>query len=403
MLPLLLPLVFEMNKTDSDLLDRFVRPRSRDRESADSFARTTEEKMSIAKWIDFRNSLETNDFAAEEAICQLYRWANKEDPDEILWFDSPDQALLQVAVLNVHARRRNGSTVASPVNFPSLIATSVLCRLADLSGQQAEEMGSCCQPKWWQMKARLAEVDKLSGSLFRSIQTEMVNRLRQGGVSRFWVDTEESITPMPFQNWEGLFAGADCKVNPNNLSAQADIEYGANLARYVSLLWLTERAVVACRKPIGLILDEAYQPHNPSGPAVVFKGARENWCCWCWHGTPIPHQLIEHPDSISVTDIQKELNLEHRRLLLERFGIARFIEETKAQQLDKDKFGTLYRMRIRGQEPFGIVRVVNSTPEPTGEFKEYFIFVPPNVVSAKEAVAWTFGMLPNDYSPTLES
>jgi hypothetical protein len=47
--------------------------------------------------------------------------------------------------------------------------------------------------------------------------------------------------------------------------------------------------------------------------------------------------------------------------------------------------------------------VINSTPEPDGRFKRYWLRVPPDTKTAHEAVAWTFGVPAKDYSPTVET
>jgi hypothetical protein len=51
-----------------------------------------------------------------------------------------------------------------------------------------------------------------------------------------------------------------------------------------------------------------------------------------------------------------------------------------------------------------MVRVDNSTPEPDGSRKPYWLRVPPTVQSAREAVAWTFGVEhPEQYQPLRET
>jgi hypothetical protein len=69
----------------------------------------------------------------------------------------------------------------------------------------------------------------------------------------------------------------------------------------------------------------------------------------------------------------------------------------------KDEFGTLYCLPQRGWEAVAIVKVVNTTPEPDGTFKDYFLRVPPWVRTAREAVAWTFGMESAGYRPGVET
>ena len=50
-----------------------------------------------------------------------------------------------------------------------------------------------------------------------------------------------------------------------------------------------------------------------------------------------------------------------------------------------------------------MVEVLNSTPEPDGSRKTYFLRVPPRTRTAREAVAWTFGVREPDYRPAQET
>jgi hypothetical protein len=50
-----------------------------------------------------------------------------------------------------------------------------------------------------------------------------------------------------------------------------------------------------------------------------------------------------------------------------------------------------------------MVKVINSTPEPDGRFKDYFLRVPPMMVRARQAVAWTFDKVEHNYAPALET
>ena len=63
----------------------------------------------------------------------------------------------------------------------------------------------------------------------------------------------------------------------------------------------------------------------------------------------------------------------------------------------------LYRKEFEDDEPLMLVKVLNSTPEPDGSFKSYFLRVPPTVTTAREAVAWTFQLERDKYSPTTQT
>ncbi len=58
---------------------------------------------------------------------------------------------------------------------------------------------------------------------------------------------------------------------------------------------------------------------------------------------------------------------------------------------------------MRRDEPIVMVEVLNSTPEPDGTRKTYFLRVPPTMRTAREAVAWTFDMDGAAYAPAVES
>ncbi len=63
----------------------------------------------------------------------------------------------------------------------------------------------------------------------------------------------------------------------------------------------------------------------------------------------------------------------------------------------------LYKVDIKGKDPIALVLVENSTPEPDGSFRKHVLTVPPTVESAREAVAWTFGMSAEEYAPVVET
>ena len=64
-----------------------------------------------------------------------------------------------------------------------------------------------------------------------------------------------------------------------------------------------------------------------------------------------------------------------------------------------DKWGTLWRMDIPGEEPMVMVELQNATPEPSRQFKTYFLRVPRDVQAPHETVAWSFNRSPSDYDP----
>jgi hypothetical protein len=117
----------------------------------------------------------------------------------------------------------------------------------------------------------------------------------------------------------------------------------------------------------------------------------------------VPQQVIEAPETLTVAQIRDERNAEIRRVMMERFGHARYIRESGARQINRDDWGTLWRTGVPDDEPLVMVALVNSTPEPDGSFHEYMIRVPPDVQTAHQAVAWTFGLEAHEYVPLAQT
>ena len=132
-------------------------------------------------------------------------------------------------------------------------------------------------------------------------------------------------------------------------------------------------------------------PHNETGP---FCKWRDGSALYCHNGVRVPAYVIESPQTITVEDIEQETNAEVRRVKITKYGQEKFILDSKSDVVHTDDFGTLYKKSMSNDEPMMMVKVVNSTPEPDGSFKDYFIRVDPNAYgglqTARAAVASTW-------------
>jgi hypothetical protein len=109
------------------------------------------------------------------------------------------------------------------------------------------------------------------------------------------------------------------------------------------------------------------------------------------------------PEKITVEDIDSEQNIEVRRVKITQYGQEKYIMDSDAKLIHEDDWGKLYRKDLGEDEPIVMVKVVNSTAEPDGSFKDYFIRVRPDVTTAHEAVASTFLLEVDDYEPLAET
>jgi len=152
--------------------------------------------------------------------------------------------------------------------------------------------------------------------------------------------------------------------------------------------------------PTHLSLDDRGRLHCLDRKAIEYP---DGWGLYYVHGVSVPAKVVEDPQSLTVSEIENEANAEVRRVMVDRFGMDRFIMESGAKVVDESKWGTLYRKELSGDETIVTVRVKNSTPEPDGSIKEYFLRVDPSCTTAHQAVAWTFGVGAEEYTPKFES
>lgn len=135
-----------------------------------------------------------------------------------------------------------------------------------------------------------------------------------------------------------------------------------------------------------------------------------------WHGVMVPAFVVTKPEWITLKHISDENNAEVRRVLIERYGLSRYLMDSGAKQISEDEFGELYRTEIENDEPLVMVKVMNSTPEPDGTRKPYFLRVHPELrlllkdglgdgqsLTPLNAIASTFGLTGAEYLEQLQA
>lgn len=177
--------------------------------------------------------------------------------------------------------------------------------------------------------------------------------------------------------------------------------------------WISERHCVVKQ-------DEDRRIHCENGPAIQYP---DGWSVYAIHGVRVPSWLIERPDTITVKTIDDERNAEIRRVMIERMGRDRFVAESGADLLheDTDQIGfprLLWKCPMHDKAGDAVfVEVRNSSLEPDGSRKTYFLAVHPELrpllddnrlgspqaMTCHNAVASTFGMRGDEYEPLVET
>jgi hypothetical protein len=121
-----------------------------------------------------------------------------------------------------------------------------------------------------------------------------------------------------------------------------------------------------------------------------------------WRGVLVPDHVAFHPETITAREILYETNLERRRVLIDRMGMQRFVEEVGAETIDADEDAggprRLLRVPFQGEE---IVCLEVHCPS-TG--RKYVLRVPPQVQTCAEGAAWIAGFNnARRYRPVMET
>ncbi len=164
--------------------------------------------------------------------------------------------------------------------------------------------------------------------------------------------------------------------------------------------WPYKNLCILTERPRELHRENRLYLHNENGMAIRYP---DGWGIYAFRGIIVPEYVINPPEPISLEMIEAEPNIEVRRVLIERFGLENYLSSGNLIKIHQDDCGILYRMNLKGDEPILVVRVINSTPEPDGTRKNYFLRVPPNMMRARQAVAWTFSLNEEDYHPLAET
>ncbi|ADV65761.1 DUF6745 domain-containing protein [Deinococcus maricopensis] len=122
-----------------------------------------------------------------------------------------------------------------------------------------------------------------------------------------------------------------------------------------------------------------------------------------WRGVRIDAHVAFHPERITAAEVLAQPNAEVRRVMMERMGAERFLQEAGAEELDRDHDAggerRLLRVNLPNDEPFVAVSVACPS---TG--RAYVLRVPPTIRTAHAASAWLAGFDdPALYQPALEA
>ncbi|MGW5865146.1 DUF6745 domain-containing protein [Streptomyces sp. NPDC055239] len=329
----------------------------------------------VTEWRQVAAATGPADRAAAEAGVRLaYRRAGLPEPERIRWAASPREAVRLVAA----ERDTLGHSVRDAIRNRPWAAerASVHARLGP-DGWSG---------RWHATGARLWDTTQV-----------LTSRIRAGVVEELAEDSRKEQAALRLVLLDAVLGQHEAAwLCAFDTSEGGSLDGLAAVARAAGWWWPFEREAIVCERPTELHRDEAGRLDRADGPALAFP---DGFALHAWRGMPVPGEFLRELSALTPERIRAEDNAELRRVMLEHFGYDRYLDESGAVPVHRDETGVLWRIQLTGDEDVVMVEVVNSTPEPDGTSRTYWLRVPPTTRTAKEGVAWTFGLHPDAYEP----
>ncbi|MFK0170394.1 DUF6745 domain-containing protein [Streptomyces sp. NPDC090306] len=331
--------------------------------------------------------------AAERGVRAAYRQAGLPEPERVLWAGSPREAV---------------TLVLGTADIGPSVRDAV--RTAPWAGERARlhsELGaagwsahwSATGGRLWETTRSLVErirqgvLDDLLGAVPAAASSDGTDasgrRERSRARSEMTLILLDAVLGQHDAPWLAAF--------PTDRGPLAGL---GEVARNAGWWWPFAKVAVVCERPNALHRDEAGRLDNGDGPALSYP---DGFALCAWRGMPVPAAFLAELATLTPDRIRAEENAELRRVMLEHYGYDRYLTDSGAHPVDRDETGTLWRIDLDGDEPVVMVEVLNSTPEPDGSVRKYWLRVPPTTRTARAGVAWTFGVSEQAYRPLRET
>lgn len=370
--------------------------------------------------------------AAGAAVRRVYAAAGFPPPGVVVWMDSPLGGYVACATILMLADQLQVSPGGRPRRrFWGQFGTSFLDQLRrrlgdrlertlhderadqlwrqlweELADQRVDQLwGQVRQPLWWQLAEQRWDqlwdrfgtriCDQLGSRLDGTLRNNLAGEFGRSCWEGLWDQIEGEVDP-----WGQPLAFDHCLVRIAGLPPSPLLEALAAAVESLGWWWPLRGAAVLTDRPAVIATDENGSLHDDRGPALAWA---DGSTVHAVHGVGVPAHVVEAPHTIIVDQIRDEPNVEVRRVMLERYGHARYLRDAGAERVHADDTGTLWRCRLPDDEDLVMVQVTNATPEPDGSARTYWLRVPPDMHTARQAVAWTFNLDEHDYRPTAQT
>jgi hypothetical protein len=366
-------------------------------------------KAHLERWaFDCASCAPANRKAAEEGICLAYQEVGLAPPERITWCGGPIEIAKQLAAASA------GDHIGVGVK-------------AQIFDSVRDRVGTFAEIFWKEIIVGASGLINKRSTSAASDSLERAKELRTAIHRAVRAGTHDVLSPLSVRSrhaiecWRGMprllpkAKFSDIAVGPDDLTSLGAYEYLRDafgwkdeteplrglwaIAKSASWVVPHEHTCWIAERPDTLLTDTRGRLHCADGPALRY---RDDWSVYAWKGVEVPAWMIEHPQWITPSKIGKMFDPVMRNTMIDIMTPKRFIATGDPSCVSKDDTGVLWRRfwsHCGGS--FGswcAVEVANATPEPDGSHKSYVLRVPSHFHTAREAVAWTYGMTAKQYA-----
>jgi len=363
----------------------------------------------LEQWAAAQLSCEpANRSAADEGVRLAYATAGLSPPERIVWCEGPLE--ITDALRRVSSTDRVGSSVKAQVFdhvrqkvgiFAEVFCSEVIAATARLTDDAS---GRAPMHGYGACKAVSAAVNRIVRDAASADLATLTIRARHA-----LIRLRGMPRVLPREGFE------EVAVGPNDFACLGPYAYLHDVLAWrepaqsmrgwctigKSAGWVApyEQVCWICERPSALHWDTRGRLHCLEGSALRY---RDGWCVHAWKGVQVPAWMIEHPELITPARIDDTFHPVLRNSMIEIMTPERFVKTGTVSKIAEDETGVLWRKSwsFRGVTvgSWCAVEVVNGTSEPDGSRRHYFLRVPPSMRTAREAVAWTYGISAHEYA-----
>jgi len=305
---------------------------------------------------------------AEKALHEVCMAADTPRPKRLVWAESPADVGEWLSFANQRNDRRSGlfGDALNERIMPVEVRNSWNLGVEDLKWEQWRSLPSF----------QLRDLQQRIFATYCEFGAEIGGQFDSGDVLR-WLHLQPEYARTPVAHVRALL----------------------KLSESCAWCWAYSEITLLCERPCLVRLNKNGALHFAGGPAISY---RDGLSLYAIGGIPVPARLALAWENVTAEEIRQTENLELQRVLVEEFGLARYIEQIGAILLCADEYGELFE--IPGSErPERIIKVINSTREPDGSRKEYFLRTSRKCKTPRAGIAWSFGLNENQYAPLVET